>query len=154
MTPDLMKYALKISVGIVASILLAWYGYGFFSKSVENFGSIEGTTNYPSEYIPEQTVCAEPVDGGEEICTEVPGGDGEQLTPTWVVRVPPGQYYISARVVDPTALGSDLGDYRAYYTKYVTCGLKYECKDHTKIPITVTKSATVTGISPYDWYIR
>jgi hypothetical protein len=154
MTPEVLKFALKVSIVVAALLLGAWLLAAPEAQPPVQMGSIEGFTNYPSEYIPVQIVCAEPVSGGQEICTEAPAGDTEQLSPPWSLQVPPGEYYISSHLKDPEDIGSDLGDYRAYYTKYVTCGLRYECKDHTKIPIKVDEGMTVTGVAPYDWYIR
>ena len=139
---------------LVALAAGAWYFLAPPKDATAMPGSIEGTTNYPSDYIPVQIVCAEPVDGGSEYCTETPAGDDELLTPSWSIEVPAGEYYISARVKDPSEMGSDLGDYRAYYTQYVMCGLNVECTDHTKIPVTVTSGQATLGITPYDWYIR
>ena len=154
MTPPVFKYALTASVVIVAAGFGAWYVLAPPDALPLGKGRIEGTTNYPSEYIPEQIVCAEPVGGGSERCVKAPAGDAEQLTPSWSLEVPAGDYYVSSHIKDPSELGSDLGDYRAYYTVYVTCGLKYECKDHTKIPVTVVSGQTTSGITPYDWYMR
>ena len=154
MTPNVMKYTLNAAIGILIVAVAIWFAWNSLKLAPDNLGSILGTTNYPSDYIPEQIVCAEPVDGGSEICTDVPAGDSENLTPTWTLKVPEGRYYISSHVKDPEGLGSDMGNYRAYYTVYVTCGLNYACRDHTKIPIDVANSTTVKDIAPYDWYIR
>ncbi len=154
MTPEVLKFTLKVSVFVAALLLGSWLVAAPSIEPSIEMGTIEGFTNYPSEYIPVQIVCAEPVNGGAEICAEAPAGDTELLSPPWSLSVPAGEYYISSHLKDPEGIGSDLGDYRAYYTTYVTCGLKYECKDHTKIPVKVEGGATVTGIAPYDWYIR
>ena len=154
MTPELLKYTIKLSVGVVLIALAAWFVGTRFLPASAAVGTIEGSTNYPSEYLPEQIVCAEPVAGGAETCVTVPAGDPQLSAPAWSLDVAAGQYYVSARVKDPSAIGSDLGEYRAYYTKYVTCGLTYECKDHGKIVVTVEAGKTVTGITPYDWYIH
>ncbi len=154
MTPELLKYTLKVSIGVVIISVVAWFVGTQLQPASIATGTIEGSTNYPSEYLPEQIVCAEPVSGGAETCVVVPAGDPQLTAPAWALQVAPGQYYVSAKVKDPGAIGSDLGEYRAYYTKYVTCGLMYECKDHGKIVITVEPGKTVTGITPYDWYIH
>ena len=55
---------------------------------------------------------------------------------------------------DPEDIGSDFGDYRAYYSQYVLCGMEYGCTDHAKVIVTVPSGQTVTDIKPYDWYAR
>jgi hypothetical protein len=68
------------------------------------------------------------------------------------LRVPPGAYYVYAMLKDPADIGSDFIGYKAYYTKFVTCGLRYDCKDHSKITVTVESGQKVSDIQPYDWY--
>jgi hypothetical protein len=67
--------------------------------------------------------------------------------------VPPGDYHVFAQLPDPARHGADYAkDYRAYYSKFVTCGMSVDCKDHTPIVVTVKSGETVSGIDPQDWY--
>lgn len=154
MTTNVFKYALLVSVIVVAALFGLWYLIAPPDEAPAMYGRIEGTTNYPSEYIPVQIVCAEPVSGGQETCVEAPAGDNELLSPPWSIEVPAGDYYVSSHLKDPSDMGSDLGDYRAYYTQYVICGMDITCKDHSKVAVSVTSDRTTADITPYDWYMR
>ncbi|MBP6886110.1 MAG: hypothetical protein KBC02_02615 [Candidatus Pacebacteria bacterium] len=154
MTPELLTYSLKVSLGIVVVGCAMWYGLSNVANISSSMGVIEGSTNYPGEYIPEQIVCAEAIGSNKQTCVTVSAGDAEQLIPQWSLSVPEGEYYVSARVRDPQSLGSDLGDYLAYYSNYVTCGLAAHCTDHSRISVVVSPKSTTTGILPYDWYSR
>lgn len=154
MTTNVFQFSLLTAIVIVAVVFGAWYVIAPPDQAPAMGGRIEGTTSYPSEYIPAQLVCAEPVDGGSEICADAPAGDSVELTPTWGIDVPAGDYYVSSRLKDPSEMGSDFGEYRAYYTQYVLCGLEVTCSDHAKIVVTVPSGSTVVDINPYDWYIR
>jgi hypothetical protein len=140
---------------IVLAALAAGAWYFFAAPTGEQLmrGHIEGTTMYPSDFVPAQRVCAQSVTNpGEEYCVNVPEATGS-ATPTFQITVPPGTYYLYASLKDASAIGSDLAGYKAYYTTYVTCGLRYECKDHTKLSVDITAGQTVTDIRPHDWYI-
>jgi len=110
-------------------------------------GTIAGTLSYPSDYIPALIVCAEPSAGGEPICktfSEAPNG-------SYSLRVPPGSYFVYAKLADPNEAPS-YADYRAYYTEHVKCGFQAECQDHSKIAVTVKPGKTVKKVVPADWY--
>jgi len=110
-------------------------------------GTIAGTLSYPSDYIPALIVCAEPSSGGEPICktfSETPNG-------SYSLRVPPGSYFVYAKLADPNEAPS-FADYRAYYTEHVKCGFQAECQDHSKIAVTVKAGKTVKKVVPADWY--
>lgn len=154
MTTNVFTFSLLTAVVLAAAVFGAWYLIAPPDEAPAMGGRIEGSTSYPSEYIPEQIVCAQPVAGGSEICIDVPGGDSVELTPSWRLDVPAGDYYVSSRLKDPAEMGSDFGDYRAFYTQYVLCGLEVSCTDHTKVVVTVPSGETVSDINPYDWYIR
>ena len=62
-----------------------------------------------------------------------------------MIKVPVGEYHVYAQVPTGNA-------YKAYYSKFVTCGLKAECPSHSPISISVKKDTTTTGINPRDWY--
>jgi hypothetical protein len=154
MTTNVLKFSLPIAIVLVAVVFGVWYFVAPPKETPAMGGRIEGTTTYPSEYIPTQIVCAEPVGGGSEICVEVAGADPTVLTPSWGLDVPAGEYYVSSHMKDPSEMGSDFGEYRAYYTQYVLCGLEASCTDHTKAVVNVPSGEMVSDINPHDWYIR
>lgn len=153
MTPNLFKFSTLAAFGVVVVGAAAWYFIAPPDEAPAMPGSIEGMTSYPSEYIPTQIICAEPVGGGAETCIQSPEGD-EALIPSWTLPVAPGQYYVSAHLKDPAEMDSSFGDYRAYYTTYVQCGMEATCKDHSKIPVTVVSGEATRDIRPFDWYMR
>ncbi len=117
-------------------------------------GVIEGSLSYPSEFIPDDmTICAENLATKKIYCTnkhinarKYRYKEGYKLT------VPPGEYHVFAQLPDPARHGADYSkDYRAYYSKFVTCGMSVECKDHTPIVVTVKSGATTSGVDPWDW---
>jgi hypothetical protein len=154
MTTGVFKFSLITAILLVAVVFGAWYFLASPDEAPAMPGRISGTTSYPGEFIPAQVVCAEPVGGGPEVCGEASESDAAGLVPTWTLTVPAGQYYVSAHMKDPSEMGSDLGDYRAYYTQYVVCGSKYECKDHSKVVVSVASDRTTSDITPYDWYMK
>jgi hypothetical protein len=154
MTTDVFKFSVVGAVVIVAIVFGAWYFLAPPDEAPAMPGRIEGTTNYPSEYTPEQVVCAQPTEGGESLCTEAPAGYAGESTPTWSIEAPAGSYFVYARLKDPSEMGSDFGEYRAYYTAYVLCTSDTDCPDHSKLPVTVTSGQTVSDIAPHDWYMR
>src|SRR5665647_272175 len=96
-------------------------------------GVIEGSLSYPSEFIPDDmTICAENLATKKIYCTnkhidarKYRYKEGYKLT------VPPGEYHVFAQLPDPARHGADYSkDYRAYYSKFVTCGMSVKCKDH------------------------
>ena len=103
-------------------------------------GTIEGSLSYPGESLPENMeVCAESKADMKTYCDfEKTGKD------TYKLKVPVGKYFVYAKIPDR--------DYYAYYSKFVTCGLAYECKDHTPIEIEVKANQTISKIDPQDWY--
>lgn len=111
-------------------------------------GTVEGSLSYPAQGIPSDLrVCAVNLSSGRATCTSqhladtrFRSGQGYQL------QLAPGSYQVYAVVpsFDP--------NYRAYYSRFVTCGYQASCQDHTPITITVTGGQTVTGIEPGDFY--
>lgn len=110
-------------------------------------GIIEGSLSYPSEQIPDLTVCAEEVGNlPNTVCTSnliddpaYTAGRGYQL------EVTPGDYYVYSYFIDKT--------YVAYYTEFVPCGLDISCPSHDYIPVTVNAGDHIYNIDPVDWYI-
>jgi hypothetical protein len=115
------------------------------TTNVSNTGKISGYLIYPSDHIPPQVgVCAEQVDNST-IKTCVNQITDKKFAPTGVgyeMELPAGKYYVY----------SILGDWKAYYNEFVTCGLKAECKSHAKIAVEITAGSDNNKILPHDWY--
>jgi hypothetical protein len=103
-------------------------------------GTIAGALAYPSEVIPAQRICAVNLADDKEYCQQVTDG-----TPNFAVPAPAGEYWVYA------ALADDATGKRAYWSEFVRCGLKAECKDHTPVTVAVTKGEIVEA-HPNDWY--
>ena len=95
-------------------------------------GAIEGSLSYPSSYIPKtMKVCAENIETKEQTCTQ------EQLVDKkytygigYKIETKPGKYHVFAS--DPS-----WGEYRAYYSDYVVCGLNSSCASHSPVEVEV-----------------
>jgi hypothetical protein len=111
-------------------------------------GTVEGSLVYPAEAIPpDLRVCAVNLDSSRETCTadrlresRFKNGQGYRLT------MAPGRYQIFAVVP------SFNPNYRAYYSRFVTCGYAAGCSDHAPITVAITAGQTLTGIEPGDFY--
>ena len=110
-------------------------------------GFIEGSLGYPSNYIPQDMkICAINLDTEEEYCTTEQVYDKKYTyTMGYKIEVPVGSYNVYSSVTSQ-------GDYKAYYSDFVTCGLGYNCKSHTPIKVTVAKDTTTDKVDPTDWY--
>jgi hypothetical protein len=108
-------------------------------------GKISGYLIYPSDHIPPQMgVCAESV-SNTTIKTCVKQIVDPKFSPTGVgyeMFLDPGEYYVY----------SVLGDWKAYYNEFVTCGLKADCPSHAKVSVVVTAGSSNDKIYPHDWY--
>jgi hypothetical protein len=115
-------------------------------------GFISGSLGYPSEEIPaEMQICAEPLGGGERVCTDKHQlGAGYKYGLGYRLAVPAGTYHVYAFVPGERHGGDE--DYRAYYNDFVTCGLNAECPSHMPLPVAVAAGQTASGIDPIDWY--
>ena len=151
------RFLLPISVGLVVLIAAA-LGVWYFLAAPKELatrepGSISGHTTYPSDGIPPLRVCAEDVSTGTTVkCVDtLEQSDPKGPLPVFRIVLMPGRYFVYATLIDPAALGlEDAGT--AYYSEFVRCGMKYECKDHTRIPIDVGSGQDVVDIIPGDWY--
>ena len=103
-------------------------------------GSISGKLSYPSEGIPAQRVCAVDLKDDKEYCQQTTMG-----TETYVISAPAGDYMVYA------ALDGDATGKRAYYSEFVLCGLKAECKDHSPVKVSV-EAGKAAEAHPQDWY--
>lgn len=116
-------------------------------------GLITGETMYPSEGVPALRVCAQLVsDMSNTKCVDVPSQViGQRELPKFSLSVKPGTYWVYAELADPSELGLT-ESIKAYYTEFVRCGAKFECKNHSKIEIIVGPDQIVENIVPGDWY--
>lgn len=110
-------------------------------------GIIEGALGYPGEEIPgDMRVCAENLDTKQQYCTTTHiTGKQYRYGLGYSLEVPAGRYHVFA-----TTAG--LKGHRAYYSEFVTCGLRAGCPSHAPIVVTVADGQTVFGVNPHDWY--
>ncbi len=105
-------------------------------------GTISGTLIYPAEVLPpEMITCAQDTTSNVSTCTSQKKHTDKGTE--FSLQVSPGIYYVYSQI--PT------NPKKAYYTEFVTCGLKYECPSHKKISVTVEAGKTVPA-PPQDWY--
>lgn len=125
------------------------------AKQFENYyGKIEGSLGYPSEYIPAMGVCANNVKTKESFCTYKMIEDAKFTYGIgYEIEVPKGTYTVFAQLVDPEAMGADYEkDYKAYYSKFVTCGMSVDCDSHKALEVKVKGGESIAEIDPQDWY--
>ncbi len=104
---------------------------------------MEGSLSYPGHHIPALTVCAEEVTTKARHCTETQvKGSQYQYGVGYQLQVPPGRYQVYATY----------GDYRAYYSPAVACGLHIRCQNHQPIVVEVQAGQRLPEISPMDWF--
>jgi len=118
-------------------------------------GVIEGSLSYPSDFIPpDMTVCAENLATHQKSCTNK-HLKGKQYTYKvgYKLTLPPGNYHVYAYLPDPARYGAGFAqDYRAYYSKFVKCGMNVNCNDHAPITVKVKSGDRLQDIDPMDWY--
>lgn len=123
------------------------------SMLAELTGAIEGSLNYPSEFIPPLEVCAENIGTGEEFCTYESIEDAKYVYGFgYKIEAPAGDYQVFARLSEPEEEAGGFKDYKAYYSEFVTCGLEYDCPSHNPLTVEIKAGETVSGIDPHDWY--
>lgn len=120
------------------------------AQGFTNAGTIAGPISYPSDYLPNDlTVCAERIAGEAEYCTDEKIKDKRSETGVaYKLSVPAGEYWVYATVFSVPAMKGE----KAYYSEFVTCGIRHDCPSHKRIPVRVRAGETVTGIHPGDWY--
>lgn len=110
-------------------------------------GIVEGTLSFPSDSLPgDLTVCAVDHRRGGETCTKkkvkLKGGRyGYRL------QLAPGIYQIYART-------AEMAGVKAYYSKFVVCGLDASCPSHDPVDVEVKAGSRLGKIDPGDWYAR
>lgn len=110
-------------------------------SGVSATGTIEGKLSFPSEMMPaDMEVCAVNRTSQQESCTK------EKTPAGYSLKVPAGSYHVFARSK------SFNPNYKAYYSEFVTCGLKAGCLSHAPIEVKVDAAKVTTGVDPQDWY--
>ena len=128
------------------------------NKMQENYtkyyGIIGGSLSYPSDFIPEMGVCAKNKKTKEEFCPyEMIEDEKYKYGFGYSMEIPAGTYSVYAQLTDPKSIGAELGkNYKAYYSKFVTCGMSVECKSHKPIDVKVSGGKTISNVDPQDWY--
>jgi len=122
------------------------------AEKMDNYyGEIEGSLGYPSEFIPSMMVCAMESKTKEEYCTgQILEEDGFLYGLGYRLEVPAGNYRVFAQLTDQQGEISD--DYKAYYSKFVTCGMEMNCQSHDPIEVKVSGGKVTGNIDPIDWY--
>lgn len=123
---------------------------GTSGKKVVEAGLIEGSIMYPKEPASKSLeVCAEEINTKALHCTNTLEDKKYSTGMGYVMTIPAGKYHVYAHeklldTIDPTLQ-------RAYYTEFVTCGMKKECTSHKPIVLEVEVKGSYQNINPHDW---
>ncbi len=141
---------LKKSFKWIFSIILVFIFLRFIMAVLSNLdsrrGIIKAELGFPSDYIPELLVCADPIEWYKLKTCITTKGNTKEIE----LSVAPGIYFVFASTV--RAQGSISPSYRAYYSEFAKCGFNVSCKDHTPIQVIVQPDQTNSKIYPSDWY--
>lgn len=121
-----------------------------FEEKMENYyGTLEGSISYPSEEIPPLLICAKEKKTKEEFCTTEQIESGEfEYGFGYELEVPAGSYEVYAQVLKEDGKTEK---FKAYYSKFVPCGMTKDCKSHSPITVKVKGGEIKSDISPMDW---
>lgn len=113
-------------------------------------GTIAGSITYPSEMIPDAVeVHALNIDTGSDYYTKDHIKNSRFTYGVgYSISVPEGRYYVYA--LEPSR-GTKESD-RAYYDKFMTCGMMASCKDTSKLEVSVTSDKETFDITVGDWW--
>ena len=144
-----------VLLGILMTCLLSGTSPTGPQASAQQTGVITGALSYPSDFdFPRMIVCAEAVDSKRIHCTDKRITNRRNRRVTYKLRVPAGDYYVFATIVNDDDPAEDYRGYKAYYSEFVKCGLSVNCPSHEPIKVTVRAGRTLTGIDPGDWYVE
>jgi hypothetical protein len=116
-------------------------------------GYITGQVGYPSEYIPDQKVCAYNISTGYTYCQNKVFAGSDYSNNTYTMELDEGSYQVYAMLLEPIEGGADITtDYKAYYSEFVTCGMSVGCDSHLPITVVVVAEMTTENVDPTDWY--
>jgi len=96
---------------------------------------------YPASGIPAMTVYAVSASNSHQFCSIKTAQDQTTYS---IVGIPTGTYHVLAYPLIAGATGG--------YTKYVVCGSKPGCADHSIVNVAIGDGQTLTGINPNDYY--
>ncbi|QYK50389.1 MAG: carboxypeptidase regulatory-like domain-containing protein [Anaerolineales bacterium] len=102
-------------------------------------GYVEGSTCYPSSFIPEMTVFLQKAGAPEPV--QVPIALNQM---SFSAELEPGSYTAYAWLPDFSFGGS--------YSHAVACGLSVDCTDHSLVSFDVVAGELTEGIAVCDWY--
>ena len=116
-------------------------------EKVEEMGVISGSLTFPSEGIPDDMmVHAVNLDTGKEyMTTKQLKGDQYTYGIGYSIEVPAGRYNVYG-------MTERMSGTKAYYNKFVTCGMSVECTDTSKIEVAVEAGEKVTDATVGDWW--
>ena len=144
-----------VLLGILMTCLLFGNSPTKPQVSAPQTGIITGALSYPSDFdFPRMIVCAEAVASKRIHCTDKRITNRRNRKVTYKLRVPTGDYYVFATIVDDDDPAEAYRGYKAYYSEFVKCGLSVNCPSHEPIKVTVRAGRTLTGIDPGDWYVE
>jgi hypothetical protein len=113
-------------------------------SSFPQMGTISGSLNYPSDFIPAQRVVAFELTLNQVNYVDTVAGQN-----SYTIDVPVGTYHVVAYPLAASGVPTGLS---AGYTQAVPCGLSVSCTDHSLITVTVTAGNTSSNVNPEDWY--
>jgi hypothetical protein len=117
---------------------------GTLDTNEAKVGAIEGQLMYPSCELPDDLqVCGEETSSGQKICTR-PFVREDGIA--YRLELPAGRYRVYS-VSESARPG-----YRAYYSAFVTCGLRVECVDHAPLAVQVGPGQLIAHVDPADWF--
>ena len=144
-----------VLLGILMACLLCGTSPTEPQASAQQTGIITGALSYPSDFdFPRMIVCAEAIDAKRIHCTDKRITNRRSRKVTYKLRVPTGDYYVFATIVNDDDPAEAYRGYKAYYSEFVKCGLSVNCPSHEPIKVTVRAGRTLTGIDPGDWYVE
>ena len=152
---------------VVIIIIVVFSGYALLEKTAISpstdaqqvadqfrnyYGTIEGSLGYPSDFIPEMSICAVEIKTKESYCTmKMIENESFMYGIGYLLEVPAGSYQVYAQLEDGENTNLDK-NYKAYYSKFVTCGMDVDCDSHKPVTIKVKGGETLSDIDPQDWY--
>lgn len=109
--------------------------------------SIEGSLSFPSEVMPPMKICAEETISKNQYCTTTQIEDKKYTYGKgYKLELPAGDYVVYSQEIGH--------DKKAYYSEFVTCGLRVECPSHKPIIVNVNDGESISGVDPQDWYVE
>jgi hypothetical protein len=109
-------------------------------------GTIEGAVAFPSQNVPAMTVYASELETSRLHTVQLARGQT-----TFMVEVPPGQYFVFLAPNEPGA-----PDIYGAFTRYSLCApheMDGQCKDHSLVPVTVAAKTPHVTLTVDDWYL-